>query len=239
MKKYNFKNDMNICDDLDFATAEAYKLLRTSVQYSFSDNATCKVIGVTSSKRNEGKSTLSVNLAYMLANDRKRVLLLEGDMRLPSISKKLGISSTPGLSDYLTGRAKNNEGIQHSEIAPNISVICAGVIPPNPSELLSSASMERLLAALKEHFDYIIVDLPPVNIVTDPLSVAKYLDGFIIVVRSEFTNCSDVQDVVKKLQLVDAKILGFVVNNDAKATKKKYKKYGYGYGNHKNSYNYD
>ncbi len=151
-------------------------------------------------------------------------------MRLPSISKNLGLESTPGLSDYLTGKAKNNEGIQHSEKAPSLSVICAGVVPPNPFGLLGSASMERLLDALKEVYDYVIVDLPPVNIVSDPLAIAKYLDGFIVAVRSEYTTKKGVSDVIQKLQIVNSDIIGFVINGDGTASEKKYGKYGkYGY----------
>ncbi|MDO4811170.1 MAG: polysaccharide biosynthesis tyrosine autokinase [Eubacteriales bacterium] len=227
----SFDDCIGVCDDLDFAAAEAYKLLQTSVQYSFEDDG-CKVVGITSSERNEGKSTLAINLAYMLSCDKKKVLLLEGDMRLPSIARKLGIDSTPGLSDYLTGKIKNDEGVQYSAKAPALSVICAGVVPPNPFGLLGSASMERLLASFKEVYDYIIVDLPPVNIVSDPLAIAKYLDGFIITVRSEFTTRQGVQDVVKKLQIVNSNILGYVVNSDDNSSERKYGK-GPRYGNEK------
>lgn len=221
-----FDDATAVCGELDFAQTEAYNLLQTSVQYSFSENDGCKVIGITSSERNEGKSTLAINLAYSLSCDKQKVLLLEGDMRLPSIAKKIGLESTPGLSDYLTGKAQNSDGIQRSEKAPAMSVICAGVVPPNPFRLLGSSSMERLLEALKKVYDYIIVDLPPVNIVSDPLSIAKYLDGFIIATRSEFTTKQGVQDVVKKLQVVNANILGFVVNSDGTSSGNKYGKYG-------------
>ncbi len=208
-----------VCGELDFAVAEAYKLLQTSVQYSFEDDG-CKVIGITSSDRDEGKSTVAVNLAYMLSCDKKKVLLLDGDMRLPSIAKKLSIESTPGLSDYLTGRAKNNEGIKHSEKAPDLSVICAGVVPPNPFGLLGSVSMKRLVTALKDVFDYIIVDLPPVNIVSDPLAIAKYLDGFIVVVRTEYSTRKGIRKVIEKLQVVNSNIIGYVINGNGSSSAK-------------------
>lgn len=217
--------DMPVCGDLDFAQIEAYNLLQTSVQYSFSHNNTGKVIGITGSERNEGKSTLAINLAYSLSLDKKKVLLLEGDMRLPSIAKKLGIESAPGLSDYLTGRIQNNEGVQLSEKAPSMSVICSGIIPPNPFRLLGSESMESLINALKEVYDYIIVDLPPVTIVSDALSIAKYLDGFIVATRTEYSTRHDVLDAIKKLQAVNTSILGFVVNEDGAYSRRKYSKY--------------
>lgn len=215
----------DVCGDLDFTASEAYKMLRTSIQYSFSESDGCKVIGITGTETNEGKSTLAINLAYMLSCDKQKVLLLEGDMRLPSISKKLRLAPAPGLSDYLTGRAKNNDGIQHSEKAPALSVICSGIVPPNPSELLGSESMDRLIKALKARYDYVIVDLPPVNFVSDPLSMAKYIDGYVIVVRSEFTTRKGVREAVKKLQMVNAKILGFALNDSASSRESRYGRY--------------
>lgn len=214
-----------ICEGLDFAQTEAYNLLQTSIQYSFSENEKGKVIGITSSERNEGKSTLAINLAYSLSCDKKKVLLLDGDMRLPSIAKKLKIDSTPGLSDYLTGKVQGKGGVQQSDKAPLLSVICAGVVPPNPFRLLGSASMEKLLETFRNEYDYIIVDLPPVNIVSDSLAIGKYLDGFVIAVRTEYTTRQGVSDVVKKLQVVNANILGFVVNDNKAYSEKKYGKY--------------
>ncbi len=244
-KKRNNDTSLPLCGDLDFASDEAYKLLQKSVQYSF-DKDGCKVIGITSSERKEGKSSLAINLSYTLSCDKQKVLLIDGDMRLPSIAKKLGIDSDIGLSDYLTGRAKNADGIRFSEKAPALSVICAGTLPPNPFVLLGSASMERLIAALKESFDYIIIDLPPVNIVSDPLAVAHCLDGFIVEVRSEFSTRQGIKDVVDKLQIVDSNIFGFVLTGSGTSSENKYGKYTkyskygkytkYGYSYHSKAY---
>ena len=233
-KGKTFDEVTKVCRDIDFAAAEAYKLLQTSVQYCF-DIDGCKVIGITSSERNEGKSTLAINLAYMLSCDKKKVMLLEGDMRIPSVANKLEIDSKPGLSDYLTGKIKNIDGVQHSEKAPALSVICAGVVPPNPFGLLGSGSMGSLFTALRKVYDYVIVDLPPVNIVSDPLAIAKYLDGFIIAVRSEYTTRKGVRDVIDKLSVVNSNIIGFVINGDESVSGSKYGKYNkygrYGYQN--------
>ena len=214
-KTVSFDDALPVCGKMNFASTEAYNLLQTSIRYSFAGDEGCKVVGVTSSVRNEGKSTIAVNLAYSLAADKQKVLLLEGDMRLPSLSKKISIETTPGLSDYLTGKLKGSEGVQYPEIAPGMAVIPAGVAPPNPFRLLGSDSMRDFLEEQKKVFDYIIVDLPPVSIVSDPLAIAKFLDGFIVVVRDEYTTRQSVQDVVKKLQIVGANILGFVINGDA------------------------
>ncbi len=218
--------NMAVCGDLDFAQTEAYNLLQTSVQYSFSHNNVGKVIGITGSERNEGKSTLAINLAYSLSIDKKKVLLLEGDMRLPTIAKKLGLESTVGLSDYLTGKIQGDDAIQYSEKAPSMSVVCSGVVPPNPFRLLSSESMEGLINSLKEVYDYIIVDLPPVTIVSDALSIAKYLDGFIVTARTEYSTRQSIRDAIKKLQTVNTNILGFVVNEDGAYSRGKYGGYG-------------
>ena len=229
-QKSSFDDSVAICNELDFAASEAYKMLRTSVQYGFPDVEGCKIIGITSSERNEGKSTIATNLAYMLSCDSQKVLLMEGDMRLPSLSAKLDLPSTQGLSDYLTGRITSDSNfIQYSKKAPNLPILCAGMAPPNPSELLGSERMKKFLDKIRNAFDFIILDLPPVNIVSDPLSVAKYIDGFIIVTRNEFTTRYGVTEVVKKLKIVDAKILGFVLNGDGVSNgssySKKYSKY--------------
>lgn len=231
-----------ICGDLSFAASEAYKLLRTNIQFSFPGNDGCKVIGITSSKRGEGKSTTAINLAYSFACDGKKVLLLESDLRLPNIAKRLKLRERPGLSDYLVGTIKGNEGLQRSEIAKGTYVVTAGLIPPNPSELLGSASMESWITAFKEVFDYIIIDLPPVNIVSDPLVVSKFIDGYAFVVRKEYSTRQDVLSAMEKMSVVGAKVLGFVFNSCDEDSPfsgltdkqgKKYGKYGkyarYGY----------
>lgn len=212
-QKAHFEDDTPVCNELGFAVSEAYKMLRTNVQYSFPYVEGGKVIGITSSVRNEGKSTIATNLAYMLSCDGQKVLLLEGDMRLPSLSKKLGLETTKGLSDYLTGRfSVDSNYIQYSSKAPNLPVLCAGGTPPNSSELLGSERMRIFLDKMRSIFDFIILDLPPINIVSDPLSVAKYIDGFIIIARNGFTTRVSITQAIKKLRIVDAKILGIVLN---------------------------
>ena len=231
-QKEILENSVPVCNELGFAASEAYKMLRTNVQYGFPYVEGGKVIGITSSERNEGKSTIATNLAYMLSCDGQKVLLLEGDMRLPSLSKKLGLETSKGLSDYLTGRfSADSNYIQYSAKAPNLPVLCAGGTPPNPSELLGSERMKKFLDKMRSTFDFIILDLPPVNIVSDPLSVAKYIDGFIVVARNEFTTRFGITQVIKKLKIVDAKILGIVLNGS-------YTRGGSSYGKKYSNYNY-
>lgn len=222
-----------ICGELSFAASEAYKLLRTNIQFSFPGDDGCKVIGITSSKRGEGKSMTAINLAYSFACDGKKVLLLEADLRLPNIARRLNLRERPGLSDYLVGTIKGNEGLQRSEIANGAYVVTAGVIPPNPSELLGSANMEKWIAAFKEVFDYILVDLPPVNIVSDPLVVSKFIDGYAFVVRKEYSTRQDVLGAMEKMSVVGAKVLGFVFNTNDEDGHLDHK-----YSSHNNRYGY-
>ena len=211
--------------ELDFSSAEAYNLLRTNLLFAFPGKVDGKLIGVTSPSPSEGKSFTVVNLAYSLAKDGKRVLIIDADMRKPSVAEKLHLASAPGLSNLLVDREGDfiHTGILHE----NMSVLTAGDIPPNPSELIGSEEMERVLKKFTETFDYVIVDLPPVMEVSDPLIVAKYLDGIAVVVMHEHSYRSDIRECIRKLQFVKAHILGFVYNGYHSNVKSYYKKHYY------------
>lgn len=221
---------------LSFAASEAYKLLRTNLMFSIPGEKECKVIGVTSSVRGEGKSTTALNLAYALAEADKKVLLIEMDLRLPTIAKKLSINKSPGLSNLLVGLNKTGEVIQQPKLHSNLYIITSGDIPPNPSELISSERMKATVEVMSKSFDYIIMDLPPVNAVSDALAVSKMTDGMIMIVRQKYSNQRELKEAMRQLEIVEANILGFVFTNDetkdaAKYRKyKKYRKYGYGNG---------
>lgn len=221
---------------LSFAASEAYKLLRTNLMFTLPDEKQCKVIGLTSSISGEGKSVTSVNLAYTLAEASKRVLLIEMDLRLPTVSKTLSLNKSPGLSNLLVGLSKTEEVLQPSNIHPNLCVITSGDLPPNPSELIGSEKMVFVVEVLSQNFDYIVLDLPPVNAVSDALAVSKMTDGMIMVVQQGYSNQRELKEAMRQLEIVNANILGFVLTRaDLKGGKKyrkykKYKKYGYGYG---------
>jgi len=219
---------------LNFAAAEAYKLLRTNIMFSFSDNATKegRVIGVTSSVPGEGKSLTLLNLAYTFAETNKRVLLIEGDMRLPTLANRLKLKNSPGLSNLLVGFDSINDAIQRFTASkPDsdpvyVDVIVSGTIPPNPSELLNSSRLDSLLAVLKKHYDYIFLDQPPITSVPDALITSDKTDGTIVVVRNEHASRGALAETMRQLKLVEAHILGFVYTN-AKTSQKKYYKKGY------------
>ena len=168
--------------NLSFAAAEAYKLLRTNLEFSLPTGSGCQVIGVTSPLKGEGKSTTSINIAYTMAQTGKRVLLIEADLRLPTMARRLRIQPKPGLTSLMVGQCSGNDVLQKSGLNPNLWVITAGDTPPNPAELLGSNPMTMTLKTMSKIFDIIIVDLPPVTIVSDPLIVTKHLDGIIVVV---------------------------------------------------------
>ncbi len=228
-------------DELGFASNEAYKRLRTNLSFSFSGSDQSRVIGITSSLSGEGKSTTSVNLAHSLALVDKKVVLIECDLRKPTISKKLGIAVKKGLSNLLVGDIQNLSTIIQKDInGKKFDLITSGDIPPNPSELLGSSEMRKVVELLKPIYNYIIIDLPPVSLVSDPLVVSKITDGMILVVRHDYTEKALVKDSIKQFEHVGAKILGYVYNgvdymNNKKYKYGKYKKYKQGYSYYESS----
>lgn len=224
--------------NLNFTAAEAYKLLRTNLQFALAgrEESACRIIGVTSSIRGEGKSTTSINLSYTLAETGKRVLLIDGDMRLPSVGKKMEIPNSPGLSNVLIASGNDAKiAIRPSGVYENWRIVTSGDIPPNPSELLGSKRMQSVLKALAKEFDYIVVDLPPVNVVSDAVVVSPLLDGIMVVVRANYTERKELRACVRQLNLSNAKVLGIVMSG-MKDSHKRYGKYGKKYKYYKSGY---
>lgn len=224
-------------ENVSFAAKEAYKLLRTNLSYILTETEEkdCHVIGVTSSLRGEGKSTTSINLAYVLAEMNKRVILIEGDLRIPSLHTKLKMSAKDGLSDILL-RSKSTYNTENMHIKTvgdieevSFDIILAGGRPPNPSELIGSSRMEYLIQMLAEEYDYIIVDLPPVSAVTDALIATKFVDGLIVVVRSDYADRGTLNDTLRQIQMVNGRILGFVMTCANTSPSRYGKKYRYSY----------
>lgn len=222
MREFRRKN--LLWNDMSFAASEAYNRLRTNLVLSFADDdEEARVIGVTSTEHAEGKSVTSINIAAAFAKANYKTLLLEGDLRLPVIAKYLGLQENIGISDLLTGLAAFKDLVQNDVGIENLDVVACGRIPPNPSELLSSKRMEAVMKVLRQHYDYIVIDLPPVGAVSDPLVFSKYLNGMVVVVRHNVTNQPVLADVIRQLQYAGIRILGFVYN-DADLSASKYKK---------------
>ncbi len=237
MKLFNFfkKNrDMRseavkFGDELSFLAHETYRLLRTNVTFCLSGDNKSHVIGITSSVKGEAKSTSSINLSYTLAEDNKKVCLVEADMRIPTLKHNLNLETKKGLSELLTGQATVEEVSVLAQFEKvNFTCITAGTLPPNPAELLSSPKMEQLLKELSEQFDYVIVDLPPVNMVSDACIVGSKLDGMIVCVAQGYCTKKALSASMRQLALSRIKVLGFVRTYTKSAEfgyNKGYKKY--------------
>ena len=227
------ENKRTLHKNLEFTAIEQYKLIRANLDFTLPDNEKCPVIGVTSSMRGEGKSTTAVNLSSVFAEKGSKVLLIDADLRIPSVAKKLNIESSVGLADLLRGKDAELPEFE-SHMLDNWYVLTSGNIPPNPSELLGSKRMEKLLNQLREKFDYIIIDLPPVNLVSDAISISSLISGMIVVIREEYTEKKELERCFRQLKLSNVNVLGCVMNESKsgngsynKYKKKRYKYYRY------------
>ncbi len=219
-----------LCNRLDFATTEAYKLLRTNLTFCLADSPEHRVVGVTSSFRGEGKTTTSINMAYALAQLDKKVCLLDCDLRLPTVADKLDKNPAPGLTNLLVGDTSVNSILQSCSFDDTaFYIISAGDIPPNPSELLESKSMKNVIESLSNVFDYVILDLPPVGVVADPLVVSDYVNGMVIVAGEDAYERKTFANTLRKMGDVKSNVLGVIVTHST-TQKKEYKKYGRKYG---------
>jgi len=191
--------------------AESYRALRTSLLLS-NLGAPPKVIMVTSARPQEGKTTTSINTAIVLAQKGVRVLLIDADLRRPSVHKTLGMGPRSGLSNVLTGSATIQQTITTSPVLPNLSILPAGTPPPNPAELLASSNMRDLLAELREQFDHIVIDTPPTLSVTDAVVLSPRADATILVIRSGQTTKQALRRARDILMQVNAHVAGVLLN---------------------------
>ena len=223
-----------LCQNSPFAVKEAYNAIRTNLLFT-QQGEKCPIFVVTSPTANNGKTINSINLAVSFAQMGKRTLLIDADMRNPTIHRMFSISVKNGLSEILAGLT-DNISVSKTDVE-NLSVLTAGKIPPNPAELLSSARMDKLLEFVKEHYDCVFIDTPPINLVTDSTIFAQKVPGYIVIVKTDTTNTHDVKTTVTNIEQIDGNILGFILN-DVNSEKKKYysyyRKYNYNY-----SYNYN
>lgn len=203
--------------------SEAYRTLRTNIQFSGVDKA-LKIITITSSDVGEGKTTTICNLAITMALSEKKVILIDADLRKPRVHSKFMISNETGLTNILAQK-KPLESVIKTASVKDLDIITSGPIPPNPSELLQSESMGNFLEDLKKKYDYILLDTPPVGMVTDAAILAAKSDGIILVVTSGKTHIDEAKRAKQLLLNVDAKILGVVLNKVNRYEKGYYQKY--------------
>lgn len=227
------EDKMILQEESSFLVKEDYATLRTNISFSLPGEGG-KCIAITSSSQGEGKSTTSINLAISYAQLGKKVLLIDTDMRLPTIASRLHIKEDEkqksGLSHLLIGECTEEEAVHRLE-EDQIYVITAGRIPADPTRLLSSVEMESLLKRLKESYDIVILDCPPINVVVDACLMASYVDGYVLVVKHEQAEYRGVSSMINQIKRANGNILGFAYTN-VPLEEKRYGGYRYGYGSY-------
>ena len=232
----SYKKSELLTEESPFIITEAYKAMRTNLMFMLSGgNHTKKVVAFTSSMENEGKTTTCLNMAIAFAQTGKKTVIIDMDMRRPRVHRYFEIPSSPGLSDRL-GDFTKELPISKTEYE-NLYVLPVGTIPPSPPELLMSDTFDEIIKELREEYDYVFIDTPPIHVVTDLAIIAEKLDGVVFIVRENTVSIEVVKQSVDSLKRVDAKILGFIMNDsrgDALFTQYKYRRkyksrYGYSY----------
>lgn len=199
----------SILDDPKSYYAETFRTIKTNIKYSSADKHR-KVILVTSTEAGEGKSTISSNLALSLSQDNKKIVIVDGDLRKPSIHKQFRISGSVGLTEVLIGE-QSLSSVKY-KINPYLDAITSGHIPPNPAELLASEEMEKLIKNLKEEYDYVIIDTNPIGLVADAQILSSKVDGVILVARYEKTKKENLLNCKKMIDQVGGNTIGVVLN---------------------------
>lgn len=192
--------------------SEAYRSIRTAISFSSSEEKATKDILITSAGPQEGKSTTACNLAMTLAYSGNSVLLVDADMRKPRIHTVFGVEAEVGLSNFLTGQATLDQIVKKTDI-DNLSIITCGHIPPNPSELLSTRRMKEFVEKARQHFGTVIIDSPPLAVVTDAVILSGVIDGTVLVINSKKTTRFAVYRAKQLLTHAKAKVLGAILNN--------------------------
>lgn len=243
MSKYSSANNREatmLNENSKFHISEAYKTLRTNILFS-TRNTGCKTYVITSAIPGEGKTTMAINIAISFAQTEKKVVIIDSDLRKPKLHKYFDMENKVGLSNVLSGvyDGNNKEYIQKTNV-PNLDLISSGHVPPNPIELLSSDNMQNLLKKLEEDYDFVILDTPPVNIVSDALVLSEMVTGYIMVTRSNYTEYDALDVAMSNFELANIKPLGVILNDFSRKQTKyssggkyKYKTY-YNYSHYGN-----
>lgn len=204
--------------------SEQYRTVRTNLQFASVDEELRSMI-VTSTAPGEGKSMTAANLATVYAQQDKNVLFIDADLRKPTVHYTFRIDNLVGISNILVGESTLSQTVQETDV-DNLDVISSGPIPPNPAELLGSKRMEKLLDEVKQSYDIVIFDTPPLLAVTDAQILANEVDGAVLVIRSGQTEYEDVEKAKESLQRSNTKLLGTVLNDVEKKENKTYYYYG-------------
>ncbi|MCR5165778.1 MAG: CpsD/CapB family tyrosine-protein kinase [Oscillospiraceae bacterium] len=231
------RREFVLSETTPFAIKEAYKTARTNLVFSLA-SSDAKIVVVSSCAPSEGKSTNCLNLAIAMAETGASVLLIDSDLRKPVQHTMLLLENKTGLSTLLAGISDDFSEIVNKDVYPKLDVLTSGSIPPNPAELIQSARMDKLLENVGKHYDYIFIDTPPVNVVTDALLYSGRVSGIVFIVRENHTTHVEINEAMKKASMTNAKILGFLKvgcsAGEKMGTGYKYKyKYKYNYYKYK------
>lgn len=231
-KKKSQRKLLAVGPDAPFPFVEAYKSLRTNLEF-LSDTSDCKTILVTSSVPEEGKSNVAINLAMTMAATGKKVVLVDGDLRKGTLSRYLHVAKNhAGISNMIAGKGNWDETLVTINDT-DLVLLPTGPLPPSPAEMLASDKMQQMFEDLENYADYVIVDTPPISVVTDAAVLSRVADGTILVVRPGVTTIQGAQLSKRNLEAVHARILGVVVNGyDVKHSTKRdgyYYSYSYDY----------
>ena len=228
MKKESRQVRLFTMDNPKSVVSEAFRTLRTNIQFADIDK-TKKVIVFTSPRQREGKSTVSSNLAYLVAESGKKILSVDCDMRKPRVHKIFGFNNLSGLTNILIGENKLEDVVHLHPTQKKLHILTSGPIPPNPAELLGSNRMKNFLDSVRDNYDMIIIDSPPVGLVTDSAILSTVADGTILVLEAGETEIDIAVHAVEQLRKVNANILGTVLNRMPTSGNKYYSYYYYQY----------
>lgn len=220
----NHKTNLITLTDSNSPTSEQFKIIQTGIDFVGIDES-YKTIVITSPEPGSGKSTISANLAVVYAQKGKRTLLIDGDMRKPTIHQIFNKKNHLGLSTALTEKVKLSDICQSTDLR-GLFILTSEIVPPNPTELLSSKKMCKVMEELKSYFDIILIDSPPATIVSDALVLSAQCDGVLLVVRNKITQKETCNQAIEQIKRINKPIIGVVFNGE---TKKRDKSYYYKY----------
>lgn len=196
--------------DTDFDTVETYKAIRTNIMFSMPKTDKGKIVAVTSAAPNEGKSTTTVNLALTFAQMGAKVILVDGDLRKSRVHRYINVPRGDGVTNVLCGFSTLEDTIRHN-VRDGLDILTAGAVPPNPAELLASEEYERMIARLREMYDYVFIDTSPIPVVTDASFIVRSSDGAVIIVRQDITTYDQFETALEYTKQTGTKVLGVIL----------------------------
>lgn len=212
-----------IRDNPSSPIAEAYRKIATNIEFSNIDNE-IKTVMMTSAKQDEGKTTTICNLAMVMTELKKKILLIDLDLRKPAVHKTYKLSNKKGLTDMLMN--KDNYKLYLQNVYHGLDVLTSGIIPANPAEIINSKALKELLKEVSHDYDYIFLDAPPVMLISDPITISTYSDAVILTIKHGNTEKDLVRRAVESLKQVNANIIGIVLNNIPVSKQSNYYYYG-------------